>query len=327
MSRLELHTVLPVSTNDPDGFSRGSWAPVASPDGPRGAHQVPGSSLHRAQHAARAAEVAALDGVVVPFDLTGDDALVVAAGALRASRWQRVVAEIHPAQATPVYAAKVSASLQRFSHERFGWSLVTETDEPTARAVGDRVEPGERLDRADEFLTVARGVWGSEDYSFEGRYYEVLHGGFSRPLAGRGFPLVVLRGRTDSALALSAKHADVHVVDLSSTPVDAHQATLADVGERLAGRADEHGRRPRLGVRVPVVTREDVAEATEAAARSLAPVGAVVGDPHAVAAALAAYRAGGVSHVELDLRPAVEETYRFGERVLPHVHERATTHA
>lgn len=327
MSGLRLHSVLPVSTTDPTGFSGGSWGPGSTPTDPPGATRPPGTSLQRAQHAARAAEVAALDGVVVPFDLTGDDALVVAAGALRASRWQHVVAEIHPVQATPVYAAKLSASLQRFSHERFGWSLVTETDETTARAMGDRVEPGERLDRADEFLTVARGVWESEDYTFEGRYYEVLHGGFSRPLSGRRFPLVLLHGTSDPALDLSAKHADVHVIDLSRIPVDDHARTLTDVRERLAARSEVHGRRPRLGIRVPVVTREDVAEATEAAVRAQAPVGAVVGQPAGVADALGAYRAAGVSHVELDLRPAVEETYRFGERVLPHVHERITTHA
>ncbi len=68
-----------------------------------------------------AAELSGLDGVVVPYDPEGDDSWVVAGTALRQTRHARVTVEFHPAFGTPVYAAKLSATLQRLSAGRLDW--------------------------------------------------------------------------------------------------------------------------------------------------------------------------------------------------------------
>jgi alkanesulfonate monooxygenase len=163
--------------------------------------------------AARAADLAGLAGLVVPFDPDGVESLVSAAGALRATRHARVTAEFHPAVATPVYAAKLSASLQRFSAGRLGWKLAVDLDRDVARAQGDFLEGPQRYRRAAEFLTVAKGVWRGAAFDFEGDFYRVLGGGLGFPLAEGPFPRVYLSGSSPQALALSAEHADVHVLD------------------------------------------------------------------------------------------------------------------
>ncbi|WP_019634130.1 LLM class flavin-dependent oxidoreductase [Actinomadura atramentaria] len=173
---------------------------------------------------ARGADLAGLAGVVAPFDPAGADALVVAGGALRATRHAVVTAAFHPAATTPVYAAKLSASLQRFSGGRLGWLPVVDLDPAVARAHGDVLTGPDRYARADEFLTVAKGVWTQEKFTFEGRFYDVLDGGLGRPLAERPFPRVFLSGTSDEALALSAAHADVHLFD----PGDDVAALLPD---------------------------------------------------------------------------------------------------
>jgi len=203
------------------------------------------------QHgAARAAELSGLDAVTVPFDPDGAESLVVAGGLLRGTRAPfQVTAEFHPAIATPVYAAKLSASLQRFSGSRLGWRLLTELDQAVARAQGDFTAPAERYDRAAEFLTVAKGVWDTRDYTFEGRYYQVLNGGFPESRLAPGFPRIYLSGTSPEALSLSAVHADVHLFapgdDLGLTP----EGVTA-------------------GLILPVLAREDEEEAMLAAKRA-----------------------------------------------------------
>ncbi len=163
--------------------------------------------------AARGADLAGLAGLVVPFDTEGAESLVTAAGALRATRHLRVTAEFHPAVATPVYAAKLSASLQRFSAGRLGWKLAVDLDRAVARAQGDFLEGAARYRRAAEFLTVAKGVWNSAAFDFEGEFYRVLEGGLRFPLSEGRFPCVYLSGSSPEALKLSAEHADVHILD------------------------------------------------------------------------------------------------------------------
>ncbi|MQY27561.1 LLM class flavin-dependent oxidoreductase [Nocardia aurantia] len=112
---------------------------------------------------ARAADLAGLAGVLVPFDPEGPESLVTAAALLRATRYVQVVAGFHSGATTPQYAAKLSASLQRFSGGRFGWHL--EAGDP------DR----------ERFVAVAREFWHSPD-------------GLPKPLSDNPFPAVYVGG-------------------------------------------------------------------------------------------------------------------------------------
>ncbi|MEV8638198.1 LLM class flavin-dependent oxidoreductase [Streptosporangium sp. NPDC051023] len=279
----------------------------------------------------RAAELAGMGGVLAPFDPAGQDSLIVAGALLRDSRHIRVAAEFHAGIATPVYAAKLSASLQRFSGDRLDWRLAVDLDPRVARSQGDFLEGAERYSRAEEFLTVAKGVWHEEDYGFAGRFYEVLGGGLLFPLSGRPFPRVQLSGTSTEALALSARHADLHVFDLA----DNLDAVIGEL-RALAGQA---GRDLEYGLRLPVLAREDDGEARRDALRSWtlrsgAPETfpepdprtrlwhgfggpGLVGSYESVAAAIRGYLDRGVSAFFLEVEPHLEETYRLGEHLLP----------
>lgn len=285
----------------------------------------------------RAAEVGGLGGVLVAFDVHGEESLVVSAGLLRHSRWLTVAAEFHAAAATPVYVAKLSASLQRFSAGRLDWRLTVDLPFDVARAVGDFVDGTDRYARADEFLTVAKGVWHEEGYTFDGRFFHVLAGGFAPPLSAQRFPRVHLSGTSAQAYDLSARHADVHVFG----PTDDIDAGVAS----LTAKAREHGREITFGVELPVLVREDDDEAWDAARRlwnraggadarlpdpdprtrlwrgfdGSATVGAagLVGSYETVAAGLAELRDRGIGVFVLESHPQLEETYRLGEYLLP----------
>lgn len=265
-----------------------------------------GSFAHLAQ-AGRAAELAAFHGALAPFDPEGAESFVVAADLLRHSRWLRAVAEFHPGLATPVYAAKLSASLQRFSGDRLDWKPAVDLDPARARAQGDFVTGPDRYARAEEFLTVAKGVWSEPGYTYQGRFYQVLAGGFEPPLSGRKFPRVFLSGTTPEALALSARHADVHVFAAG----DDLAAGITALRGLAAGRADGG---PAYGLTLPVLAREDDEEARRAGPP---PSPGLAGSYGTVAAGIRDHIERGVTTFILESRPAVEETYRLGEHLLP----------
>ncbi|WP_280471775.1 LLM class flavin-dependent oxidoreductase [Nocardia cyriacigeorgica] len=294
-----------------------------------------------------AAELAGLDGVLAPYDPRGEESWIVAAGALRATRYATVVAEFEPAFGTPVYAAKMSATLQRLSRGRLAWRLAVDTDDDAAAARGDTVTGVDRYVRAAEFLTVARGVWNTEPvpgsgfdgtgFAFDGRFYDVVDGGFRGILSGLPFPAVHLTGDSAAALELSARHGDVHVF------AESPEGPAAAVGA-LRARAAAAGRTVRAAVEVPVVARQTEQEAwarirrqwqelgrdgAAAHARDLGdgrwagfadlgypqPIG-LVGSYEQVAARLREYTTAGIDTVVLSGHPHIEEVHRAGEHLL-----------
>ncbi|MEU1984306.1 LLM class flavin-dependent oxidoreductase [Nocardia sp. NPDC019395] len=296
-----------------------------------------------------AAELSGLDGIVAPYDPAGEESWVVAGSALRQTRHLRVGVEFHPAFGTPVYAAKLSATLQRLSNGRLDWRLRVDTEAADAAARGDRVTGVDRYRRAAEFLTVARGVWNEEQvlpgrfggtgFEFAGEYYDVIDGGFRGILSGLPFPVVHLSGNSPEAIELSAGHGDVHVFDETTGNVDDAVASLRDA-------ARQSGRTVRAGLALPVIAREteDEAwarvlrqwrevhpEADAAEVRALAldgarwsgfdrigytrPIG-LIGSYERVAQALSDYRTRGIEIFELAGHPHIEELHRTGEHLL-----------
>jgi alkanesulfonate monooxygenase len=329
------------------GRHRGGWRPHAAPAFPGFVRdERPGrfGAFDHLGQVADAAELAGLAGLAVPYDPDGEESWVVTGALLRRTRWSQVVVEFPASFGTPVYAAKMSATLQRLSADRLGWRLAVDVDPAVARRHGDVVEGSARYERAAEFLTVARGVWHERGFTYDGRFFHVFEGGFEAPLSGRPFPRVHLAGDTPDALALSAEHADVHL--LAETP---DPGAAASAGDRLRGLAAAAGRRVELGLVVPVVAREDEDEAWARVARLWREVhpgagehdvtrrqvgrqlwdgfdelgfGArvgLVGSYAQVAERLSAYVDAGFTTFVVRGHPQIEEAHRFGEHVLPRI--------
>lgn len=293
-----------------------------------------------------AAELNGFDGVLAPYDPFGEESWIVAASALRATRYAQVTVEFQPAFGTPVYAAKISATLQRHSAGRLNWRLAVDTDAEEARARGDLVDGAERYRRAAEFLTVARGVWNETEvgaagfagtgFEYAGQYYDVVDGGFRGILSGLPFPAVHLSGTSEAALDLSAAHGDVHV--FGEEPHGISRAA-AELGERAAAA----GRRVRVALDLPIIARETEDEAWARVHRQWDELGrpdaatehalgdgrwagfdalgydqriGLVGSYEQVARQLAVYEIAGVQTFVLSGHPHIEEIHRAGEHLL-----------
>lgn len=292
---------------------------------------------------ARAADLAGFDGIQIQNDLEGDESWIVAGYLARSSQKLKFLTEFEASRGSAVYAAKNAASFQRFTGGRFAWQLSAGPDAATRRRHGDFVDAAELLPRIGEFVEVAKGVLTQSPYSFKGQFFEVLEGGFNGPLSNRPVPEVYLSGNSPDALALSARWADVHVLD--AAPVEELEATIGELTQLAAAQ----GRSVRFGLRIDVLARETEDEAIHDARRYLAQAGRAVGttDPvvapglwagfatertgakaslvgsyGTVAERLLKYAELGISSFILAAIPHFEEAYRVGEQVLPVVRSR-----
>ena len=160
----------------------------------------------------------------------------------------------------PYFVARVLASLDHITGGRAGWNLVTggNAEDAANFSVGTHAAHGDRYERAEEFVDVVRGLWGSFDrdafprdkssgryldpgklhtLNHKGKYFSVRGPlGASRP--PQGHPVIVQAGTSEPARKLSSRVADV--VFTAQSAIEDAKAFYADVKARM----QQHGRHP-----------------------------------------------------------------------------------
>lgn len=289
---------------------------------------------------ARATELAGFEGIRIPEDINGDEPWIVAGYVARGNKHLKLLTEFDASRGSSVYAAKNTVSYQRFTDGRFAWQISAGGNDQDRHSLGDFVADNEIIPRIEEFVTVARGVLTQSPYTFKGKYFEVLNGGFQGALANHNVPPIYLSGNSKEALALSAKFADVHIFDAAS--VDEIRQQI----DHSSAIAKQHNRKLGFGLRIDIVARETEQEAIFDARRfweqsdkkngSNAPLvnnnlwsglstditganATLVGSYEQVTQALVDYAAAGITSFLLSSVPHFEEAYRLGEYVLPAV--------
>jgi alkanesulfonate monooxygenase len=270
---------------------------------------------------ARAADLTGFDGIHIGNDPDGDESWIVAGHVARATRRVRLLTEFDASRGSAVYAAKNATSYQRYTGGRFAWQIGRGGSAKERRRQADFADDADIGPRIEEFVTVARGVLSQAQFSFKGRYFEVLDGGFRGPLSNQVAPPVYLSGGTDEAFELSARVADVHVFD--PLPVERLEADIS----RLKALAQRESRDLRFGLCLDIIARDTNAEADRDARRRFEQGGAstessLVGSYAELIERLAEYTRVGVTSFILKGAPHLEEAYRIGEHILPAVRGR-----
>lgn len=343
---LEVHWQLPACDDARYGDARprrrGERDSAASPfqpgvSDPRGARFNFFDYVHQV---ARAVELSGFDGAHIPHDPLGDEAWIIAAYVARGTRKIELVTSFEASWGSSVYAAKNAASFQRFTGGRLAWHILAGPSAAERRIGADPVSDDDLLPRLREFLQVARGVLTQAPFSFKGRFFEVLDGGFKDVLAHQRVPTIYLAGDSTEARELSAEQADVHV--FSPAPAAELRAAIAE----LRRQAQARGRTLRFGLRVDVLARDTDREAFRDADRigaqltgaagaldehdlwegpttsATGAAASLVGSYDAITKRLADYADAGVDVFLLGALPRLEEAYRFGAHVLPRLRAR-----
>lgn len=283
---------------------------------------------------AGAANLARFDGLWIPQSDAGEEPLVSAGAFVREARHLTFVPSLRPPLLSAVYSAKIANSFQRLSGGRLALHLHTEEDRAETWH-GRHWSLDEQLDYSAEFLDVFKGFWSAQPFTYEGKHFLVQDGVFPPALAGQPLPDFYLSGTTDKALALSARHADVHVFDLQP---------LADIRERVAtlsALAAAQGRQLRFALRAHVLARQETDEAWQLLREqwgdadgfdthvrgeriwagfddyAAEPAAGLVGSYQDIIDEVQRYAEAGVSEFIFSARPALEEVYRFAEKLLP----------
>ncbi|MCW2404628.1 alkanesulfonate monooxygenase [Sphingobium sp. B1D7B] len=260
---------------------------------------------------AQAAAQTAFDGLLVRHRLEADESRIIAAVVARAVPRLLITPEFPASVGSAVYTAKQASTFQRGTSSRLGWAIAPDDGEAERERQADFISDDARGQRLDEFLTVARGVHHTNPFTFKGDYFEVENGGFDAPLNHVSFPTIFLQGDDEEALALSARHADVHLFQPAA--LDGIARSIARLNDLAAGQ----GRQVRAGIIQPLLLREDTAQAEkDVQGRTLSP-GTLVAGYDDAAETLVRLVDAGISELVLEATPTLEETYRVGQHLLP----------
>jgi len=241
------------------GHHEASWRhPAASP--------LALSDIRYYQALARQAEAGLFDAIFLADQLAlGDDIAhgprtalepitVLATLAVSTSR-VGLIATASTTYTEPFNLARQFASLDHISRGRIGWNIVTSWLAPAARNYGGtaQVSHAERYARAEEFMTVVKGLWDSwaadaelddrasgcyanpariRPLNHEGAYYRVA-GPLNLPRGPQGRPVLVQAGSSDTGREFAARHAEaIFTAQVEKTSA---QAFYADLKARVAG--------------------------------------------------------------------------------------------
>lgn len=211
---------------------------------------------------AHAAEQAGFDAALTPTGTWCDDAWITTAALMSLTRRLRFLVAFRPGSIAPTLAAQQAMTFQRHSGGRLLLNIVTGGDDEEQRRYGDALGKADRYARTDEFLTILRGAWSGEPFTFHGDHLwvdeAVTLGSGEEP------PEIYFGGSSEAALQVAARHADVYLT--WGDPPPALEPHL----ERVRALAEAEGRELRFGVRLHTIARDTAEEAWSAAAALIA---------------------------------------------------------
>ncbi|MCS5690796.1 FMNH2-dependent alkanesulfonate monooxygenase [Cyanobium sp. FGCU-6] len=208
---------------------------------------------------AEAADQLGYPGVLLPTGRSCHDAWVAASMlAARTERLKFLVA-VRPGLMSPAVAARMAASLDRFSQGRLLINVVTGGDPVENAGDGLHLSHDDRYRLTDEFLTAWRSMMQGQSTDLQGDFLDIrgghlIHRGVQVP-----HPPLWFGGSSPAAIEVAAHHVDAYLT--WGEPPDQVAEKIALVGEAAA----RQGRTLEYGIRLHVIVRRTNAEAWEAA--------------------------------------------------------------
>jgi dimethylsulfone monooxygenase len=176
----------------------------------------------------------------------------------------------------PLLIAKITAATDHVSGGRLGVNLVAAFDlsdyaqfgfgkQRAEEAVQERVgrTPEERYAMADEFTTLLKYLWTSEDpVDFEGEYFQAYGAQVNPKPTSSPRPILMSAASSDLGIQYAAKQCDAIFISAREKT----KAGYAEMADRIRSAAAEHGRRVRICAMCYVImedTDEKAAETVE----------------------------------------------------------------
>jgi alkanesulfonate monooxygenase len=211
------------------------------------------------QQIAEALDQLGYTGALLPTGRGCEDAWVTASLLAPTTRYLKFLVAVRPGLTTPGQAARMAATLDRFSDGRVLINVVAGGDAEELAGDGITLDHDARYELTDEFLEVWRGLLRGERIQFEGKHVQSFGGQLSVMPLQRPYPPLYFGGSSPAAHDVAAKHVDVYLT--WGEPPE----KVADKIQDMRQRAADQGRSLRFGIRLHVIVRETEREAWAAA--------------------------------------------------------------
>ena len=215
---------------------------------------------------AQAADDLGYFGVLLPTGRSCEDSWIVASALAPLTERLRFLVAVRPGLQTPSVAARMAATLDRFSDGRLLINVVTGGDPVELKGDGLFLDHAARYEITAEFLRVWRRLMAGETVGHEGRHLRVEAGQLFYPPVQKPYPPLYFGGSSDAGIEVAAEQVDVYLT-WGEPPAD-----VAEKIEKARLAAAARGRQLRFGIRLHVIVRETAAEAWNEAERLIAHV-------------------------------------------------------
>jgi alkanesulfonate monooxygenase len=217
------------------------------------------ATLEYIAQVARAADQLGYFGALIPTGRSCEDSWVVASALAPMTERLRFLVAVRPGLTEPSIAARMTATLDRFSRGRVLINVVAGGDPVELRGDGVWQDHAARYVATGEFLTIWRRLLQGETVDFEGAHYRMQGGRIAYPPVQTPYPPLYFGGSSDTGQDIAAEHVDVYLT--WGEPPDAVAAKIAAMREAAARR----GRTLKYGLRLHIIVRERAADAWAAA--------------------------------------------------------------
>jgi probable F420-dependent oxidoreductase len=153
----------------------------------------------------------------------------------------------------PVIYAKQAATLHLLSNGRHEFGLGAGWMETDYQQAGMRYDtPGPRIERLEEALQIALGMWREDEFSFTGKHYTVRAVPKAAPLRDGERPQILVGGGGKRLLSVAGRHADIVGINPSlpegritpTTPADLAPERVREKVGWVRAAAEKAGRDP-----------------------------------------------------------------------------------
>lgn len=211
------------------------------------------------QQVAQAADRLGYYGVLIPTGRSCEDSWVVASALAPLTQRLRFLVAVRPGLQSPTLAARMTATLDRFSNGRLLINIVTGGDPVENRGDGLHLDHAERYELTNEFLQVYKTLLEGGEANFHGKHLQIDGGRILYPPAQRPRPPFYFGGSSDAANKVAATRIDKYLT-WGEPPQQVKEKI--DLVRSLAA---AEGRHVTFGIRLHVIVRETSAEAWKAA--------------------------------------------------------------
>lgn len=198
-------------------------------------------------------------GVLLPTGKSCEDAWIAASTLVSVTEKLKFLVAVRPGLMQPTTAARMSATLDRFSKGRLLINVVAGGDPVELEGDGLFLSHDDRYALTDEFLTIWRRELAGETVDFEGDYLKVNGGEVLYPPIQKPYPPLYFGGSSEAAMQVAADHVDVYLT-WGEPPAQVERKI-----KQMREAAAKTGRTLRFGIRMHIIVRPTEAEAWQAA--------------------------------------------------------------